>query len=236
MTNKVKEYKLGLFAGIRNRIIAGVVIIIPIGVTIWFGYFVFTYLTEWSISLIKTNYHSFLFDDTEKKIVWAWWAVRSISILLILSVLFIIGALAQYTLGKKLISLADIIMRRVPMLNTFYLTARQIWDAIWSTKNGMFNKVVMFEYPRKGIWVIGFLTNENEVEGWEPHEKSGEDLVSIFLPTTPNPTSGFLLFVPRKDCKFLDMDVAEGMRLVISGGAIASPNHNGNGKKNDTAI
>ena len=81
----------------------------------------------------------------------------------------------------------------------------------------MFRKVVLIEYPRKGIYTIGFLTNENK-EDWELSEKTGKDLISLFIPTTPNPTSGFLLFVPRKDCTFLDMKVSEGMKLVISGG------------------
>jgi uncharacterized membrane protein len=81
---------------------------------------------------------------------------------------------------------------------------------------------VLFEYPRKGLWVIGFLTNENK-KAFEINDKTDEELISVFLPTTPNPTSGFLLFVPRRDCKFLKMSVAEGMRLVISGGAVSTP-------------
>jgi uncharacterized membrane protein len=85
----------------------------------------------------------------------------------------------------------------------------------------MFRQVILFEYPRKGIWVIGFLTNENKSR-FEVNEKSSGEMLSIFLPTTPNPTSGFLLFVPKKDCVFLDMTVAEGMRLVISGGAVTN--------------
>lgn len=208
------------FAAIRNQILGGIIIIIPIGITLWIGNFVFTHLTDWSISLIEEYYRSFLWNGDGRKIIWGWWTVRIASIILIMFLLFIIGALGRITIGKKLINLTDVMMRKVPMLNSVYSTARQIWDAIWSTKSGMFNQVVMFEYPRKGIWVIGFLTNENRFKDWELHQESGEDLVSVFLPTTPNPTSGFLLFIPRNDCRYLDMDVSEGMRLVISGGAV----------------
>lgn len=212
--------KFHFFAAIRNQILAGIIIVIPIGLTFWIGNFVFTHLTDWSVSLIEEYYRSFLWNGGGRKILWAWWAVRIVSIILITFLLFMIGALGRITVGKKVIRFTDQVMRKLPMLSTIYTTAQQIWDAIWSTKSGMFNQVVMFEYPRKGIWVIGFLTNENRFEEWELHDKSGEDLVSVFLPTTPNPTSGFLLFIPRKDCRFLDMDVSEGMRLVISGGAV----------------
>jgi len=212
--------KIRLFPGIRNAIVAGIIIVIPIGLTLWFGQFVYNYLSGWAIDLVGKYSPSLLERGT-----WAEMSIRIASIIFILLMLFFIGVLGRYTLGKKLISLADAIMRKVPMLSIVYTTARQIWDAIWSTKSGMFNKVVMFEYPRKGIWVIGFLTNENEDNEWEIQKKTGEDLVSVFLPTTPNPTSGFLLFLPRKDCQYLNMDVAEGMRLVISGGAVVSNNN-----------
>ena len=215
MTNKTKNIQI--FPGIRNAIVAGVIIVIPISLTLWFGQLVYNNLSGWAIKLVQ-NYAPEVLEQSS----WADLMIRTVSIIFILCVLFFIGVLGRYTLGKKVIKITDTIMRKLPMLSIVYTTARQIWDAIWSTKGGMFNKVVMFEYPRKGIWVIGFLTNENDDDDWEVKRVSGEDLVSVFLPTTPNPTSGFLLFVPRKDCKYLDMDVADGMRLVISGGAVTS--------------
>lgn len=205
----------GFVTKIRNAIVSGIVIVIPIGLTMWFGKFVYSYLSEWAINLIKKNDPTLLEQGT-----WVEFSVRSGSILLILVSLILIGILARYTVGKKLLSIADSIMRNIPMLSTIYSTTRQIRDAIWSSKSGVFDKVVLFEYPRRGIWVTGFLTNENDDESWELHRKTGADLISVFLPTTPNPTSGFLLFIPRKDCIYLDMAVADGMRLVISGGAV----------------
>ncbi len=112
------------------------------------------------------------------------------------------------------------LMVQLPMFKSIYLTIKQILDAIRSTKSGMFRQVVLIEYPRKGIYTLAFLTNYNNNK-WEIGEKSGRELVSVFLPTTPNPTGGFLLFIPKEDCVFLDMSVTDGMRLVISGGVIS---------------
>jgi len=87
----------------------------------------------------------------------------------------------------------------------------------------MFRKVVLFEFPKEGVWSIGFLTNEYE-DGFEVKDKlGGKELISVFMPTTPNPTSGFLMFIPREKCIYLDMEVAEAMRLIISGGAVVPP-------------
>ena len=115
--------------------------------------------------------------------------------------------------------MADWIMLKLPLLSTVYSTTRQIGEALWAPQGNMFRKAVLLEYPRRGIYAIGFLTSENE-ENWEIGEKTGKQLVSIFLPTTPNPTSGFLLLLPKEECIILDMKVADAMRLVISGGAV----------------
>jgi uncharacterized membrane protein len=205
-----------MFNAIKKNIVSGVITIIPLGVTIWFGVFIYSTLTGWGVSLAKSY-----FPEVFKQGVWVDFTLRFCAISIILILLFAIGLFARYTIGLKLIELTDKIMRKLPMLSTIYTTARQIWDAIWTIKGGMFNQVVMFEYPRKGIWVIGFLTNENDNPEWEVSTKSDQELYSIFLPTTPNPTSGFLLFIPKEDCVLLDMDVADGMKLVISGGAVA---------------
>lgn len=218
---------------IRNRIIAGLFIIIPLGVSLWIGYFIFDKLTEWGVQLTNSVYNTIAANDWLEKstlqflsdLINSFWIktlIRLLSLFIIFVSLFLIGVVAKWTIGKKLISWAEQLMMKVPMLNTVYSTVQQIGEAIWAPKGGMFRQVVLFEYPRKGIWVIGFLTNENNRD-WELDKKTGEELLSIFLPTTPNPTSGFLLFIPRKDCIMLDMDIAEGMRLVISGGAVPPP-------------
>jgi uncharacterized membrane protein len=203
-----------MIKAIRNRIVAGLFIIIPLGVTFWLAYFIYAKMTAWAVELAHsvTNIHNFWFVQT----------IRIISLLFMLLVLFVIGQLGSYKVGQILISVAEWFVERLPLINTIYSTIRQIGEALWSPQGGMFRQVVLFEYPRKGLWVIGFLTNENK-KAFEINDKTDEELISVFLPTTPNPTSGFLLFVPRRDCKFLKMSVAEGMRLVISGGAVSTP-------------
>ena len=123
----------------------------------------------------------------------------------------------RYKFGRLLARFTEWLLLKVPILRSVYVTSRQIGEALWTPKGNMFSKVVLIEYPRKGIFTMGFLTNENKKD-WELSEKTGKQLLSIFVPTTPNPTSGFLLFVPREDCQFLDMKVSDGMKLVISGG------------------
>lgn len=221
---------LSIWALIRNRVLAGLFLVVPMVISLWIGYFLFNQLTQWSVALITGVFKSLadmnfrgvgflrifssLVDD-----MWFLTLVRVFSLIAIVVLLFLIGELATWTFGRRVISITEWVLLKVPMLNSIYATTRQIGEALWSPGGGMFRRVVLLEYPRKELWAIGFVTNENK-SSWEVGEKTGEDLISVFLPTTPNPTSGYLLFIPRRDCVFLDMDVTEGMRLVISGGAV----------------
>jgi len=217
---------------IRNRIVAGLFVVVPMVISLWIAYFIYTKLTEWSVGLIQSIFRAFAeknffgagflaYLGSHVHDFWFISLVRIAALIIICALLLGIGQLAKYALGRRLIAITEWLMMKVPMLNTVYSTTRQIGDAIWAPGGGMFRQVVLFEYPRKGIYVIGFVTNENKGP-WEIGAKTGKDLVNVFLPTTPNPTGGFLLFIPREDCIFLDMDVAVGMRLVISGGAVTS--------------
>jgi uncharacterized membrane protein len=216
----------GIFAHIRNRILAGIFVVVPLIVTLWLSAFIYVKMTEWAVHLFSES-----FPITGSHF-WLKQSIRVITLVLIVVILFFVGELTGYKLGRWVISTAELILLKLPILNTIYSTCRQIGEAIWAPSGNMFRKVVLFEYPRKGIYVIGFLTNENNDSQNEMKLKSGEDLISIFLPTTPNPTSGFLLFVPRKDCIFLDTKIADAMRLIISGGAInyKQPDSHGTGE------
>jgi len=150
------------------------------------------------------------------------WVIQGIRIATLLAIavsLFLIGELARYKLGRWFIRIAEWAVLKLPILRTVYTTCHQIGEAIWAPSGNMFRKVVLFEYPRKGIYVIGFMTNDNS-KGNELTSCTGKQLISIFLPTTPNPTSGFLLFIPAEECTILDMKISDAMRLIISGGAI----------------
>ena len=135
--------------------------------------------------------------------------------------IYLIGLIARNVFGRRLIHLLERLLLRLPLLGSVYSTVHQIGHAILAgTSNGMFRKVVLIEYPKKDSFAIGFVTADACASC---NTASGHDLISVFVPTTPNPTSGFLLLLPKSDISFLDMSVAEGMRLVISGGVVRPP-------------
>lgn len=204
---------VNLIAHLRNRILAGLFVIVPLAITIWIAWFVYSQLTEWAVTLLLP-YMANLEDE-----FWVIQGIRIATLLTIAALLFVIGELARYKLGRWFIRLAEWAVLKLPILRTVYTTCHQIGEAIWAPSGNMFRKVVLFEYPRKGIYVIGFMTNDNK-RGNELTSSTRKQLISIFLPTTPNPTSGFLLFVPAAECTILDMKISEAMRLIISGGAI----------------
>lgn len=205
-----------VFSQTKGLLITGLFVVIPIFVTLWVAWFIYNLLTTWALAIIK---HLNIFQD-EIGSFWVQQGIRVISLILIVVLLIAIGQLARMTLGNRMITLAQKILLRLPIINFIYSTCKQIGDALWSSGGGnMFSKVVMFEYPCSGSYAIGFMTNEN-TEPFEVTEKLGKPVVSIFMPTTPNPTSGFLLLIPKERCIFLDMSVADAMRLIVSAGAV----------------
>lgn len=204
---------VSLIAHVRNRMLAGLFVVVPMIVTIWFAWFVYSQLTEWAVKLLLP----YLPDMKDE--FWVIQGVRVATLLTIAAVLFVVGQLARYKLGRWFIRLTEWTVLKLPILRTVYTTCHQIGEAIWAPSGNMFRKVVLFEYPRKGIYVIGFMTNDNHKAN-ELTKSTGKALISVFLPTTPNPTSGFLLFVQKDECKMLDMKISDAMRLIISGGAI----------------
>ena len=212
----------GIFTIIRNRLIGGLFIIIPAVISLWIAWLVYSKLTEWAVDLVTLLPWA---QDMHFEGFWFTQSIRLISLVFMLAALVCIGQLAKMALGKKLISLAQTILLKVPLINSIYSTTQQIGDALWSPSGGMFRQVVLFEFPMQGIWSVGFLTNEYK-DGFEIKDKlGGKDLISVFMPTTPNPTSGFLMLIPKERCKLLDMEVAEAMRFIISGGAVLPPEH-----------
>jgi len=185
--------------------------LVPLFVTFWLAGWLYVKLTSWAVKLVQH------FAPQLHDLFWIQQAIRIATLLLIIMILLLVGEFMRYKSGRILARFAEWILLKLPILSSIYSTSRQIGEALWTPKGNMFRQVVLIEYPRKGIYTIGFLTNENKKE-WELSVKTNKQLLSIFVPTTPNPTSGFLLFIPREDCQFLDMKVSDGMKLVISGG------------------
>ncbi len=131
-----------------------------------------------------------------------------------LIIIFLIGLIVSNVLGKRIFRFFESIMEKVPLINTIYISSRQIMQALTMPGKGNFKQVVLIEYPRKGLWTLAFVTAYSK-------SKSNEQFVHVFLPTTPNPTSGFMLFVKEKDIRSSGMTIEEGLKTLISGGMIA---------------
>lgn len=192
---------------LRKYLITGLLVWLPVVVTI--------YVLWWGFKF---------FDSVLGNAITRFIGMRipGIGILTSLVLIFGTGLFAANYLGRRLIAFGENIVTRIPLVRSVYLTVKQIVDAFLHGTNVAFQRVVIVEYPRPGMWAIAFITSDakNEV-----CEKTGEDVLTVFLPTTPNPTSGFLLYVPRRDVIFADMSVEDGLKLVVSGGIVA-PNNN----------
>jgi len=132
-------------------------------------------------------------------------------------ILLVTGMLAANLLGRRLVAIWESILGRIPLVRTIYTSVKQVLETLFTTNSNSFRKVVLVEYPRKGIWTLAFQTGES---GAEIRQKLEADVLSIFVPTTPNPTSGFFLMVPRQDIIVLDMSVDDGLKMIISAGVV----------------
>jgi len=196
---------------LRTYFITGLLVITPIGLTIFLIWNLFLFIDG-----ILGEYVSFIlvkFFGLESMIE----PVRGIGFIAILILILFTGMLTSNYFGRKLIQLGEWILKAIPFVNKIYNATQQISRAFISEKREVFKKAVLIEYPRKGIYSIGFLTRDT---GGEVKEKIEEDTVSIFLPSTPNPTTGFVLFVPKKDLVELDMSIEDSLKLIISFGAV----------------
>jgi uncharacterized membrane protein len=198
MTDKVKK---SIFVRLRNYFIAGAIVLIPIGITIYLTLFIIKLSTSFLPKTINPN--SYLPID-----------IPGIEILITIILITLIGGLSLSFLGKKFLEFFNNILKRIPILRTIYSAVGQLTES-FTKSEGTKKSVVVLEYPRKGIWVVGFATAENV---GEISKKTNEKLVNIFVPTTPNPTSGFLLMVPKKDVIYLDMSFEEASRFIVSAG------------------
>ena len=196
-----KNIKNSIFAKIRNNFIAGIVVLIPIGITLYLTLF-FIRVTGNIIpkELNPNNYLPF--------------NIPGVEILIALFFITLIGWLSLSFLGKKFFELFNRILKKIPILRTIYSAIGQMTESFTKTDNKQ-KSVVLLEYPRKGVWAVGFATKENT---GIIKEKVKEELVNVFVPTTPNPTSGFLLMIPKKDLIYLDVTFEQASKFIVSAG------------------
>jgi len=217
-----KKEKKSFWASIafRKNFITGLFIILPMLLSVY----VVVILTKFIVNVFRVDQI-------------AGWIIRRLSlesmdegwiriyfitvvIIVIISFIYLIGIFARYLFIRKIIGLVDRILYQIPIFNKIYTTLKQISNAFWGKKSTIFKQVVLVQYPRKGLYTMGFLTLKAE---GQIQNITKESVCNVFIPTTPNPTSGYLIMVPEEDITYLDMSVEEGMKLIISGGAV-TPN------------
>jgi len=197
----VKKEKRSIIVRIRNYFITGIVVLIPIGITIYLTVFLISISSRILPKEININHY-------------LPYNIPGVEILTALFLITFVGWLSLSFLGKKLLNLFNNILRRIPILRTIYSAIGQMTETFTKTDKDKKN-VVLVEYPRKGSWAVGFATKENT---GEITKKTDKKLVNIFVPTTPNPTSGFLLMFPKEDVIYLDMTFEEASKFIVSAG------------------
>ena len=198
---KLKRKGISILGRLRNYFIAGIVVLVPIGITL--------YLTRFFISI-----SSKLIPNELNPNSYLPFAIPGLEILLAIIFITIIGSLSLSFIGKKILKIFNDILKRIPILRTIYSAIGQMTETL-APKKGSKKSVVLVEYPRKGSWAVGFATREND---GEISKKSNTNLVNVFVPTTPNPTSGFLLMFPKDEVIYLDMTFEEASKFIVSAG------------------
>ena len=196
-----KEKKRSIFTRIRNYFIAGIVVLIPIGITIYVTIFLVSISSKILPKEINPNHY-------------LPYNIPGLEIFISIILITLIGGLSLSFIGKKMLDLFNNVLKRIPILRTIYSALGQMTETFTKSDKGKKN-VVLLEYPRKGSWAVGFATKDNS---GEINNKTKKNLVNVFVPTTPNPTSGFLLMIPKDELIYLDMSFEEASKFIVSAG------------------
>ena len=199
----------------RNAFLTGLLIFLPLGTTIFVLDFLLDMFKEPATRMAKQ-----LGLASEQFFFGLETLLAVVGLLVGILALTVLGFLSNYVLGKFFISTTEKVLDKVPFLSTVYRSVKQIVETFGKDNRAVFREVVLVEYPRKDCWVLGFVTAEGSSE---TESKIKKEITNVFVPTTPNPTSGFLLLVPKEDVIPLDMSVGDGMKMLISGGAVTPP-------------
>jgi uncharacterized membrane protein len=199
---KKTQKKRRVITRLRNNFIAGVVVLIPIGITVYLTLFIIKISSKILPKELNPNHY-------------IPYNIPGVEIIISIILITFIGWLSLSIIGKKLLEVFNNILKRIPILRTIYSAFEQMLD-MFTKSDKKTKNVVLVEYPRKGSWAVGFATKENKSE---ISHKSKQNLVNVFVPTTPNPTSGFLLMFPKEEVIYLDMSFEEASRFIVSAGS-----------------
>lgn len=196
---------------IRTYFLTGLVVAAPIIITGYLTYAFVTFVDGQVAALIPKDWAPWLQQP---------FAIPGLGVVVVFIALVLLGALTANVFGRWIIESGERAVERMPVIRNVYGALKQIFETVLAQSDQSFRQVGLIEYPRPGLWAVVFIAGSTR---GEIQERNSHDLLSVFLPTTPNPTSGYLLFIPRKDVVILDMTVEEGAKLVISGGLVAPP-------------
>lgn len=211
--------KKGVAAKLRAYFFAGILVTAPIAITFYLSWIFVHFVDNTVTKLLPRHYNPETYLP---------FATPGLGLLMVIVSLIVIGWLAASFLGRFFHRLIDHFLVKVPVIRNVYGTVKQIFETVLAQRSNAFREAVLIEYPRRGMWAIGFITGRTEGEVQNITE---EETVNVFLPTTPNPTSGFLLFLPKKELVPLKMSVEEAIKMVISGGIVTPPDRRSKAEK-----
>ncbi len=212
---RFKTSGFGLWTRLRTYFFAGILITAPVSLTIYLAWLFISFVDERVFGLLPPDYNPEAYMP---------FFIPGLGLLVVLVGLTLIGALTAGFLGRAARQVFDAILNRLPVIRSLYSAINQIMETVLANKSSAFRECVLIEYPRKGIWTLGFITGTTR---GEIQDLTADTLINVFVPTTPNPTSGFLLFVPEQDVVRLKMPIEDGLKLVISGGMVTPPGPKG---------
>jgi uncharacterized membrane protein len=201
----------GIITRLRNYLLAGVIVTAPISITLYVSWLFIDFVDRQVTPLIPAKYNPETYLP---------FGLPGLGLVVMVLVLTMIGAATAGFIGRFFVRSGEQLLAQMPVVRTIYSALKQVFETVFAEKSTAFREVVLIEYPRRGIWAIGFATGSTKGEVQHLVE---DEVVNVFLPTTPNPTSGFLLFLPRQDVVFLNMTVEEGVKMVISAGVVTPP-------------
>ena len=221
---RVAAKKRGVMSRLRAYFLAGVLVTAPLGLTGLLSWWFIDFVDEKITPLIPDRYNPETYLP---------FGIPGLGLLVLLMAVTLIGALTAGLIGRWLLQTGERVLNRMPVVRSIYSAIKQIFETVLAQQSNAFREAVLVEYPRRGIWAIGFITGTTK---GEVQNLTEEETVNIFLPTTPNPTSGFLLFVPKSDVVPLEMSVEEAVKMVISGGIVTPPDRRSKKEQNISRV
>jgi uncharacterized membrane protein len=206
-----KPLRIGLLARIRAYFLAGILVTAPVAITLYLAWAVIDLIDNSVSRLLPAQYNPENYMP---------FSVPGLGVVIVILTLTLIGAFTAGVIGRLVIRMGEGVLARMPIIRSVYAATKQIMETVLANQSAAFREVVLLEYPRRGIWTLGFISGQTH---GEVRDLSADDVVNVFVPTTPNPTSGFLLFVPRSDLHVLSMTVEEGIKMVVSSGIVTPP-------------